>query len=213
MKARPFHFISLVTATALALGSSVRAYTIGFENVPAVGTYFGSSEGGFTITSTGIDPWHAAPGNPGNALEPIQASAELQITGGTFTFSSFQYFNFSAITPGSYEVEGLLNGNSVYSASGSLAGGLWNTLASPDPASIIDTLRIEIVNFENSDEVFSRLDNIVVNPATASVPDLGGSLLLLATGMAGLLFAWGFNAHRTNFSVLPANRNRTPEVR
>ncbi|HEY5813446.1 MAG TPA: VPDSG-CTERM sorting domain-containing protein [Terrimicrobiaceae bacterium] len=180
--------LALVSAAAAAIGGSAQAYTVAFENVPAPALpYNGSSEGGFTITPTS-GFWAASlNGNPGVSIDAASSPAEIEITGGTFTFASFQFENNNSEFAGSYQVEGFLNGNSLYGASGSLPGSSgWSTILSPDSATIIDALRIEVTLGR---AVFIFIDNIVVNPATISVPDAGSSLVLLGLALAGLIFA------------------------
>src|SRR5258705_13605536 len=88
-------FLAITAAgTLLAFAGTVQAYTITFGNLPGpqFALYSGSSEGGFTITPTGLWDQFTTFGNPAPSIRgDASLNSQVEITGGTFTFDFFDY--------------------------------------------------------------------------------------------------------------------------
>lgn len=123
---------------------------VGGEGMP-VATY---SELGFTIQAT-AGTWQAG-ANYGNPLPFIRFQAqggatiagELVVTAGGQTFSFTGVDLYSSTTPIPYQITGLRNSATVFTASATLGNtfGNFRTVASPEPSVAIDTLKISLVN-------------------------------------------------------------------
>lgn len=112
------------------------------------------SELGFTLTMTsGSWQTFANYGNPRPSVifqtpGGTTATGELQVAGGgaTFKFSSVDVY--SSTTPIPYTITGLRGSAAVFTLAGTVPNtfGQFRTVASRDPAAVIDTLKIALTN-------------------------------------------------------------------
>lgn len=124
--------------------------------------YRGHTEGNFTVTAVGV--WHEAhcAANPTPGIFETDEYGVISVTENTtgqFTFASVDIaHDFGTSRPVTYQVRGFLDGSTVFIESGTVAN-CFETIASPDPAQVLDTLMITMTG-----GIATRvIDNIIVN--------------------------------------------------
>lgn len=153
--------------------------TIGFDDLTGApdNLLFHYQEGDFTVTALkgrwieAHDPSHIT-GHPAPAVYGDTYNATLEIkrtSGGTFALfgfdlASWEFDFFATNSPVQYTVEGLLNGQTLYSSTGQVATSDFHAILGL-PANFIDTLRFHMVRVDSQAYI---LDNIrLVMPGTA----------------------------------------------
>lgn len=184
--------VFLVGLLCLGMINFAQATIITFGGLS--GAYAGHTEGGFTTSVfDGSFRVNASTlGNPVPSIFHSSASATVSVmenTTGFFTLASVDIgTGFVGTTNPDYFIEGLLNGNSLFSVLGSVIGqGVFETIPSPDALQVLDDLRITLSS--NGNLFTGNIDNIVVNSAVAPNPiPEPATLALLSLGLAGLGF-------------------------
>lgn len=179
--------LSLCLGSALlAITAAGSAETITFSGLPTTGFPPLTSpytEGGFTVTNTAGQYYAGdAFGDPTPDLFEYEGASTITVVasgGGDFTFLDMDLANYSA--SGTYTFTGSLDGSTVFSLTGDIAGAdTFSAYASPNALAPIDELTVTLDNAQGE----SDLDNITVN-AIASTPE-PSSFLLLGSGLLGV---------------------------
>jgi hypothetical protein len=169
----------------------VRATTIDFNGLATNGCSFlgdcgpftSYTESGFTVSAVSGN-WLAASGFI-TFINPPTTTASVTVTaaGVPFSFSSIDLY--SSITPIPYIFTGLLNGNTVFTASGTVPNTFGNfaKVSNPDGTDMIDTLQVTLSNPPACCSNPVGLDNIVVD-SVPEPPTL--SLLSMGIGLTGI---------------------------
>lgn len=159
----------LALAGACSIAAGAGATTIDFDGLSTVSPFTSYTEMGFTVASlSGSWSPEEAFGNPGPSLgflSPPTTTASVAVTdgGAPFIFRSIDLY--SSITTIPYTFTGLLNGKTVFTASGIVPNtyGNFANVRNPDATNVIDTLRVTISNGPDSCcENPLGLDNIVL---------------------------------------------------
>jgi PEP-CTERM motif len=187
---------ALLAFVATLVGGVAHGYTVGFKPIAgAQGSPFSNyAEGGFSVNNI-AGTWKVGQ-NSGNPLPSIfgepPALATVRVTNsvtGLFTFSSAQLAGNNSTTA-TFTIEGFRNNVSQYSIPGTLnLAGLYFTINSPNPATILD--RLDIAVSGNSATTFN-VDNISVN----QVPE-PAALALIAMGAL-----FGFSIRRSRRAAI-----------
>ncbi len=143
--------------------------------------FYHYTESGFTITAElgrwieAHDPSHIT-GHPAPALYSDSYNSTLEIkrtAGGTFALAGFdlaswEFDFFATDSPAQYTVEGLLNGQLLYSSTGQVATSDFHAIDGL-PGNFIDTLRFRMVRLDSQAHI---LDNIrlITSAAEFSTP-------------------------------------------
>ena len=193
----------LAVATMVVAGSSASgapANRITFETAPlGVGITVPITENGFTYSTLSGGLFVSMFGNPGHDAEGLQSAGGgvlkiVSATGDEFDFNALDFaaFDFSGAGSQTLKVEGFLGGSSVGVDQYTLANtkifdpkyGNWTTEAASILAGkTISELHISL-NASNVGGVISNenVDNVVLAPVAAAVPE-PGSLALLGTAL------------------------------
>jgi len=150
---------------------------IGGANADVFTTY---AEEGFTVNST-TGFWQKGQlfGNPLPSIFSSSATASITITGGSFTFSSFDFGNASPLSGLTWSAAGFFS--SIQVLTGSVSGpgtNIFTTIASPNSNTVLDTL---VLTANRGNTSSYNFDNIVL----ISVPEPA----TISLAAAGLLFA------------------------
>ncbi len=151
--------------------------------------YTGHVEDGFTVTPVQGEWFEGHQfGNPepsifaGPIFFPVQSA--IQVTGGQFSFQSVDLSSNSR--PDSpFLIEGFLNNVLVLSQAGTIDDiNTFNLIASANPATVLDRLRIQITPAD-LETTSMNIDNIVLNVGNGTAPEPSG-IALLGLGLAFL---------------------------
>lgn len=174
---------ALASAALFAVSGAANAYVIAFDSLSGANAdpYAGHIEGGFTVSATSGE-WLEAHlfGNPVPDIFGRSNVGVVNVTGGLFTFSSVDLADAGS-GGADFMIRGFLGGIEVLSQSGTDLPGSFITIASSEPAEILD--RLEITMLRNV--ATYNIDNIVVN---AAIPE-PTTLALLGIALAGLGFS------------------------
>jgi hypothetical protein len=179
---------SLILAGSLAFFTVSAFATITFSGLPgANGDPFTTyTEDGFIVNPT-TGSWEQGFnfGNPTPSIFSGSSTASITITGGLFTFSSFDFGNGNSFDGLTWSVAGFLSGTQVLTGSGN--GPViseFETIASPNTSTTLDTL-VLTANLGNTTSF--NFDNIVLIDAGSAVPEpaaislvAAGALLIVA---------------------------------
>lgn len=181
-------FTAILAATAVSAtfmaASAASAAIITFDSLTGNNgdVFTSTTESGFDITATAGD-WFEAHAN-GNTVPSIFSRADegvVEVTrsgGGAFTLASVQFDDAGGQSL-PWAIEGLLNGSSVFNASGSFAG-QFQEYVNPFASTLFDTL---IFTLDGTGTSSYNIDNINVSAAAVPLP---ASLGLMLFGVAGL---------------------------
>ena len=150
------------------LAGGADATTINFNGLSGnnFSPFSGYTESGFAVAplSTGWLTFQSD-GNPPPAIDfqnPPTTTGTVSVTdgGAPFVFRSIDFY--SSITPIPYIFTGLLNGSTVFTASGTVPNTFGNfaKTSNPDATTVIDTLEVTLTNPQAPNPM--GLDNIVV---------------------------------------------------
>lgn len=184
-----------VSRTALAAGITVDFNTISDVNAAPFHQY---TESGITVSSTSgawlVDKIFGDP-TPyiyfnSAAGSTTTASIAVGEGGSNFSFNSIDLYSSTTIIP--YSFTGFHNGDIAFSVSGTVPNtyGSFALVTNPDSDVAIDMLEVRLT--DPAAPCCSNpmgLDNITVVPAAASVPEPGGTSLLMA-GLATIGLVW-----------------------
>jgi hypothetical protein len=167
----------VVIAVALFLGmASAQAAVIDFNTLGGANqdSFSSFSENGFTVAATSTG-WEVGKlyGDPLPAIFCKGcAPGTLDVTGGAFSFSSFDLGESGGLTTVAfdYTVTGLLAGNTVFTQSGtSSASEGFTEVLSSNSSAVLDSLVISVdPSGFNQD---ANIDNIVLTPFATTVPE------------------------------------------
>jgi hypothetical protein len=183
--------VSTVSGTALAGTITIDFNGISGKNGAPFNSY---TESGFTVSATSAD-WLVGQnfGDPApyiyfNAPAGKTVIDSIAVTdgGSDFSFSSIDLYSSTTVIP--YTLTAILNGNTVFTVSGTVPNTFGNfaLLINPDSTAVINTLELTLTDPAApccSNPV--GLDNITMVTTASSVPE-PASLTLLLAGLAGL---------------------------
>ena len=155
----------LALSTAPAFPATITFSGIGGVNGDLFTTY---AEARFTVAST-TGSWQKAFnfGNPSPAIFSGSSTASITITGGLFTFSSFDFVNANTQGGLTWSAAGFLSSVQVLTGSGGDPGPEFTTIASPNSNTVLDTL---VLTANKGSTTSYNFDNIVLNSVN-SVPE------------------------------------------
>jgi hypothetical protein len=186
-------------AGSVLISTTALATNIDFSGIPGSqdSPFTSYTESGFTVAPLsgswliGQNIGHPRPfilfGHPAIGGTTTKAAITVTDAGATFRFNAIDIY--SSVTPVPYVFTGLVNGQTVFTASGTvpLPYGKFSTVPNPHGTDLIDTLQVTLSTFTQF-PVANRvgIDNIVVTAANSRVPEPTGILIagLLLVGSA-----------------------------
>lgn len=172
----------LSAAAGLIACSQADAATITFSGLangnPAVTSY---SEAGFTFTTI-AGTFNGTSGNGAPAPSVFTTNNGIaDVTGGSFTFSSFQGGNGSFNNTPTFTVTGFLAGNQLYTVTYTGGGaGSFPTFTNGNSTVVVDRVRFAV------NGTSANLDNIVVNAVPAVPEPATWFVMLVGFGVTGI---------------------------
>jgi hypothetical protein len=181
------------------ISTTAWATTIDFSGLPGSqdSPFTSYTESGFTVAPlsgswlVGQNFGHPSPfvffKHPAVGGTTTEAAITVTDADTTFSFNSIDIY--SSVTPVPYVFTGLLNGQTVFTASGTvpLSYGKFTIVPNPHGKDLIDTLQVTLSTFTKFPVGNSvGIDNIVITAANSSVPEPTGILIagLLLVGSA-----------------------------
>jgi hypothetical protein len=205
--------VAVVATACTLLSTAAGAMTIDFNGLlgnqncgngfSGCAPFTSYTKSGFTVAPL-LGSWLAGDsfGHPPPFIvftNPPSTAASITVTdaGAPFSFSSIDLY--SSITPIPYTFTGLLNGNTVFTTSGTVPNTFGNFANVPNPhgTDVIDTLQVTLSNPLTCCSNPVGLDNIVVSASVTVVPE-PSTLALLSIGVGIGLTGLGIMRRRAS---------------